>query len=364
MKKDYKLINILNPIGNFHTFSKYSDSLEKVFKKNCLKTFLHSLKHPTKFDEAILNERLCKKEIERYHSNRDKNQKSLLDYNYDDYLKEQKQIKKRNKKIEPWSINLSTPRLPITQKNLDFYKYNPNYNSIYKNVPSFSFVRPSKNNLILNNDIKKDDRLEKKGKNKKDEKSEQTDKNSSNLFLKTNVLHSSQTERDKFFPLLTAIDVNQTKPSKIWNKKNKLNTLYDKNNHTFRFSKYAPRKPIESKVNNRVTYLEDYDLKVPMNKTIDFQKMAKRTDKNLINAYTLKNPSMCYYTPKYDCIETRVKKIYFNPEDFKKTIKFKKNKKLKELLMSSDTNKDFITIDNSKLPTPESISQLLKLSLI
>ena len=32
--------------------------------------------------------------------------------------------------------------------------------------------------------------------------------------------------------------------------------------------------------------------------------------------------------------------------------------------MSSDTNKDFITIDNSKLPTPESISQLLKLSLI
>ena len=51
MKKDYKLIGILNPIGNFNTYSKYSDSLEKVFKKKCLRTLLFSLKNPVKLDE-------------------------------------------------------------------------------------------------------------------------------------------------------------------------------------------------------------------------------------------------------------------------------------------------------------------------
>ena len=52
MRKDYKLINILNPINNFHTDSKYSESLEKIFKKKSLKNLLYNLNNPTVFNES------------------------------------------------------------------------------------------------------------------------------------------------------------------------------------------------------------------------------------------------------------------------------------------------------------------------
>ena len=143
--------------------------------------------------------------------------------------------------------------------------------------------------------------------------------------------------------------------------KTKESNSYDKNNHTFRFSKYSPRKTIETKLNDKVTYLKDFDYLMHMNKTIDFKKMPKRNEDFLINAYTLKNPSLCYYNPNYDCIEIKTKKISFNPESFKNSLKYKKNKKLKRILMSYDVNKEYLSIDNSKLVKAESISKLLNL---
>ena len=348
MKKDYKLIGILNPIGNFNTYSKYSDSLEKVFHKKCLRTLLFSLKNPIKLDNEEIAEKLSKKETERYHS-RDSNKKCLLDYNYDDYLKRQKELFSQAKKTEPWSINLNTPRMPQTQRNLDFYKYNPNYNSIYKNIPSFVFVPKSKRTIDY-----EDSKFNHKAKI-----------NTRNLCSKDNHINKSKSVGNKFFPLLTSISNKsiKTEASKNnVNNKNKDNILYNRDNHSFRFSKYCSRKPVEAKVNNRVTYLENYDYVTHMNKTIDFQKMAKRNDKNLlINTYTLKNPSMCYYNPNYNCVEIKPKDISFNPDDFKKSQSYKKNKQLKKILVSYDVNKEYATIDNTKLVKPESIAKLLNL---
>ena len=346
MKKDYKLLNVLNPISNFNTFSKYSESLEKIFKKKSLKNLLYSLNNPTKYNEDYIDEKLMKKEIDRKRMESDKNndnQKNLLDYNYEDYLMSQREKSKKNNKKEPWSINITNPRLPQAKKNLDFYKYNPNYNSIYKNIPSFSFVKSSKKEIPRNRD-------------------KNIGKNKSNLFLKTSGNMSSKNmNKNKFLPLLTSINYKETKSNKNINKRNNSNNLYDRNNHAFRFSKYSSRKPIESKVNNKVTYLHDYNYLTNMNKTIDFQKMPKRNENNLINTYTLKNPSMCYYNPKFDCIEIKTKKISFNPESFKKTIKYQKNKKLKRILMSHDIYKEYLTIDNNKLVKTEDITRLLNL---
>ena len=344
MKKDYKLINILNPISNFNTFSRYSESLEKIFKKKSLKNLLYSLNNPTKFNESYIDEKLMKKEIERNTIDKNDDKKNLLEYNYEDYLNSQKEIIKRNKKKESWSINLKDPRLPPTKKRLDFYKYNPNYNSIYKNIPSFSFVKSSKKRMVFDSEKK-------------------PEKNRCNLFLNTEVDKNSSSKNinKKFLPLLTSINCKESKTINNGSKRNKSNELYDKNNHTFRFSKYSSRKPIESKVNNRVTYLNNYDYLIHMNKTIDFKKMPKRNEDNLINTYTLKNPSMCYYNPRYDCIEIETKKISFNPGSFRNTSKFKKSKKLKRILMSYDVNKEYLTIDNSKLVKTESITKLLNL---
>ena len=350
MKKDYKLINILNPIGNFHTFSKYSNALEKIFKKKSLKNLLYSLNNPTKYNEDYIDEKLLKKEIERTSKIKKDNEKNLLEYNYEDYLQSMKERIKKNKKIEPWSIDAKRPRIPLIKKKLDFYKYNPNYNSIYKNVPSFSYVKSSKKTNKLKNILNTDS-------------SKIIPKNKSNLFLKTatnETTNSSRNLGDKFFPLITSISCNTSKKMLINDNKQETN-LCDKNNHSFRFSKYSPRKTIELKLNDKITYLKDFDYLIHMNKTIDFKKMPKRNEDNLINTYTLKNPSMCYYNPKYDCIDKKTKKISFNPESFKNTLKYKKNKKLKRILMSYEVNKEYLSIDNSKLVTAESISKLINL---
>ena len=354
MKKDYKLIDSLNPLLNFHTFSKYSNSLDKMFKKKSLRNLLYSLNNPSKFNEDYIDERLNKKEIdidiERSNTDKNDNNKNLLEYNYEDYLQSQRERFNKNKKTEPWSINLKTPRIPLVQRKLDFYKYNPNYNSIYKNIPSISFVKASKKKSIFSEKIKS-------------ESKKNNEKNNNNLFLKNkkpkNYSESRNDTKNNYCPLLTSVSYQSS--NTINNESHKSISLYDKNNHTFRFSKYCPRKPLLYKVNNKVTYLNDLNYLKHLNKTIDFKTMPKRNDNYLVNTYTLENPSMCYYNPKYDCVEIKTKKISFNPEAFKKSIKYKKNKKLKRILMSYDTNKEYLTIDNSKLVKTESITKLLNL---
>jgi len=345
MKKDHKLINILNPLVNFNTFSKYNESLEKLFKKKSLRSLLYSLNNPLKFSESYIDERLNKKEIERSSSNKDDDKKCLLEYNYEDYLQSQKERFKKTNKKEPWNINIKTPRIPIIKRNLDFYKYNPNYNSIYKNVPSFSFDKTSKKKSIFSI-------------NEKTNKRNKTiENNKSKIFLKTQNNESATNINKKYLPLLTSVSCKSSNSIETESHKN----LYDKNNHTFRFSKYSPRKPFKSNCNNRITYLKDFNYLQHMNKTIDFKTMPKRNNKYLINLNTLENPSICYYNPKYDGIEIKTKKISFNPEAFKKSIKYIKNKKLKRILMSYDVNKEYLTIDNSKLVKTESITKLLNL---
>ena len=116
------------------------------------------------------------------------------------------------------------------------------------------------------------------------------------MYLKDNLINKSKSLGNKFFPLLTSISnksiKNDTFKNKIKHKnkdKDKDNTLYDRNSHSFRFNKYCSMKSVEAKVNKKVKYLENYDYLTNMNKTINFQKMAIRNDKNLlINTYTLK----------------------------------------------------------------------------
>ena len=331
MSKDYKLLRILNPIGNFPTFSKYNESLEKLFKKRSLKTLLYSLNNPIQFNSNYIEERLSKKEFERKTSKKDKNKKNLLEYNGEDSTEKKKKKKSKKISVEPWSIPEKSRVVIYTYKDLDFYKYNPNYNSIYKNVPSFSFTKASKKRFIFDKEIKDKCHTDRKIINERN--------------VKGNI--------NKDFHLITSLT------NKSSHEVNKENKSYDKNKHTFRFSKYSPRKTMEYKVNNRVTNLKTINSFIHMNRTIDFNKMAKRNKNNFIMTSTLKNPSICYYNPRYEYLETKPKKIEFNPEGFKENLKFIKKKKLKKVVMSYDVQKEYSTIDNSKLVTADSIYKLL-----
>ncbi len=173
---------------------------------------------------------------------------------------------------------------------------------------------------------------------------------------------------NKFLPLLTSLypltlnnnsktSTNNNTSSNNRNNRNQNNAFdkyyqrtFDKNNHTFRFSKYSPRKENVLKVNNKVSYLEPYDYLSVKNKTIDFKKMSYRNEKTLINTAVLKNPSMCLYNPKYKYLEQNIARIKFNKEEFKNSIKQIKQGILNKVMTSYEVNKDYITVDNSKIP--------------
>ena len=63
--KNYKLINFLRSVGKYTKLSKYSETLEKIFKKKCIKSLIHSLSNQIIIDEdKIFFSNLDKKEDE------------------------------------------------------------------------------------------------------------------------------------------------------------------------------------------------------------------------------------------------------------------------------------------------------------
>ena len=88
-------------------------------------------------------------------------------------------------------------------------------------------------------------------------------------------------------------------------------------NHALRFSKYIPRKYNIPKVNKNVSYINPFNYIKPKNKTksIDFDKMLQRNEKDFVYASCLKNPSFTRYNPKYTYVEKNKQVKLFNPED-------------------------------------------------
>ena len=376
MKRNKKIIKFLKSVRKFNSLSKYGESLEKLFKKNCVKGLIKSLNKQKVFTpESILDSKLEKKQPEEIYDNKDEenqNQKSLLDYNYKDYLKRKKEIKmeKKKKKKEPWSINDRTPRLPMPKISYDLFKYNPNYDYIYKRVPSYTFDKSPIKRKIFNKEIKIKPEINLKTMNIK---ASRNNKNI-NANINKNFFHTQVNIKmnKKHLPLFTSISCNSNLDI---NKKNNIKKLdrnyqneeinlqktYDKSNHCFRFTDYSQRKPITlKKLNDKVSYIEPYDYLKNKNILVNYKKMISRNDRNSIFTYDSNSPSMFKYSPKYDYIEPEQKKICFDPNSFRQTKKYKKNKIMKKILTSYDVSKDYLSVDNSKLGDSDYYSNLVQ----
>ena len=376
MKRNKKIIKFLKSVRKFNSLSKYGESLEKLFKKNCVKGLIKSLNKQKVFTpESILDSKLEKKQPEEIYDNKDEenqNQKSLLDYNYKDYLKRKKEIKmeKKKKKKEPWSINDRTPRLPMPKISYDLFKYNPNYDYIYKRVPSYTFDKSPIKRKIFNKEIKIKPEINLKTMNIK---ASRNNKNI-NANINKNFFHTQVNIKmnKKHLPLFTSISCNSNLDI---NKKNNIKKLdrnyqneeinlqktYDKSNHCFRFTDYSQRKPITlKKLNDKVSYIEPYDYLKNKNILVNYKKMISRNDRNSIFTYDSDSPSMFKYSPKYDYIEPEQKKICFDPNSFRQTKKYKKNKIMKKILTSYDVSKDYLSVDNSKLGDSDYYSNLVQ----
>ncbi len=364
------MIQLFDSISKFNTYSKYSNSLKKIFKNQSLKEYIKSLKNPIHIDtfQFIIDfDKRTKKVDEEddfnlYPKGYNKKGKQLdLLHDENNHEEDQEQTQE-NKEITRRTLfkNKSVNNaLLYRQEALDPFKYNPNYNSIYKNVPSFKYIQKKsdtnrkikKNNTSLFNIVKNKKMKNLKNMNIKidtnnnshDSKDFENEKNTEKYeFLNIASQNNRKSRNFKTLPILN------TSTLKTKNKKNKLKNFKSSENHAFRFSKYIPRKLNIYKVNSRLTYLEPhcYLSSDKKNKAIDFNKMEYRNSNKWVDLGRLTNPSFYNYNPNYDSIEKHRVKIFFNHKDYEK-----KNKKniIKKIWASYDVGKEYLSIDNNKL---------------
>ena len=380
MSKRREMIQLFDSISKFNTYSKYSNSLKKMFKNHSLKEYIKVLKNPIHIDTfqfiTDFDKRTKKMDEEDdfnlYPKGYNKKGKEL-DLLHEENISEEevnKEVPKqstsqsqsqtqsqslfKNKSVKSMTnINILLNR----QEGLDPFKYNPNYNSIYKNIPSFKYTKPLNKKIIKNHtfllyknkkNIKNLNIKIDSNSNSNDSKHSENE-NENNLekikILKILKNSSENNIKARSFKTLPMLNISLVRSK---NKKNKLKKFKYDNNHAFRFSKYIPRKMNIYKVNNRLTYLEphQYSSSDKNNKAIDFNKMEYRNSNKWIDFGRLTNPSFYYYNPNYDSIEKQPLKILFNPKDYEKN-----NKKyiIKKIWTSYDVGKEYLSIDNDKL---------------
>ena len=379
--KEKQIVRMFESIPKFDTYSHCNSTLEKVFKSNNLKSLIESLKKQKDKNEISLLDQISKintdEPIDIYADEDSDLKKIHIEEENDifDEINEHKEIihsKKSDlkKKQELWRINTIEFKKRRLMPALDPFKYNPNYNSIYKNIPSFKIIDP-KNTLSLNNSKSKS-----KGKNKKKSKSKNSNKNKSKekdnnkekpLITEANI-RNNKNDEDKTPPkknkMLHTIGNINIKSQFSSNKKDdlklpkltklikikKIDSINSENqNHALRFSKYVPRKYFIHENNKNISYLNPINYIKPKNKTrsIDFDKMLQRNKNNLVYASCLKNPSFGQYNPKYTYIDINDKVKLFNP--LERDLENRKKYLMRKLWASYNVNTEYQMVDNSKI---------------
>ena len=264
-------------------------------------------------------------------------------------MERQKEIEKNKiKKTEPWSINEKTPRIPFIQKeSFDSYIYRPNYNIIYKRVPSFSFTKSSRNEK---KEDKKEDKIEEiKSESKININPVNPVKKNNTKYKKLVQLINLRTKtnikiKDKYLPLLTSIPINN-KNKKIIQKNNSSN-----NSKIFNLTQYSPKKEKKnfSKI-KKLSVLESYDNFKSLNRIVNYKKMVPRNKEDSINSYRIKKATNGFYNLKYDFRDPHIRDISFDPKNIKNNKKLEKLKNLRRAMTSYNISIEYLSVDNSKL---------------
>jgi hypothetical protein len=382
MKEKY-FVKMFESIPKFDTYSHYNSTLEKVFKSNSLKKLIETLKRQKDFNENALIDQITntnsKEPIDIYAQEDSDLKKIQNDDDYDifdenNYEKEPPPIKSAEKtKQEIWRINALEYKRRKFKPNLDPFKYNPNYNSIYKNIPSVKIIDPKRSLSIFDAKLKHKNRKKSKSKEKSKNNENNNSKRKDNIITEGNFTLNKRRNS-----LLKKIEPNQTpnkrrnlmntisnlqgpfksknendlhlpKLTRLSKIKNESTTNSDNDNHALRFSKYIPRKYFIPEKSNIVSYIDPINYIKPKNKTrsIDFDKMLHRSEKNMVYASCLKNPSFGQYNPRYNYIEKNETVRLFNPVE--RNSEMHKKFLMRKLWASYKVNTEYQLVDNSKI---------------
>ena len=335
---DSKTLNTLDSMAKYKTYSKYNTVLEKKFKGYSLKSLIYTCKNPRQFVKVKFLEEFVKKhpyENEQYNDNIMLNAKTRNFFNSLD-----KKPPKINV-IDAWARKSSFNKL--YEPAPDPFRYNPNYNSIFKNVPS-CIIAPPRVHLLKNI---------KKNKNKKKynliPKKKKVNKKMSKTFdeLVAEINNSSEKSRN--------IEDNEnekiTKTLPALKKRNYFLKSYDKNNHAYKFSDYPPRKSKKIETNDKISYIEPHDYKnFDHKKVIDFSKMEDRDKRSiLINYASLGVPSSSYYNPKYEYTDHRPAQTLFTHQNIVERNKKSNKYSIHKLWTCFNVGLQYKLIDNDKL---------------
>lgn len=121
---------------------------------------------------------------------------------------------------------------------------------------------------------------------------------------------------------------------------NKHNKHKNDENKALRFSKYCNRKEqVNQSWKLPILSYVDPDNHKEKNKGVDFAKMKERNHMDLLSQSSLSNPSICYYTPKYDFIfKSSPRVLKFNSKENKNV---DKNYLIKKMWRSYDVSTDY-----------------------
>ena len=341
------MMKIIESIPHNETYSKYNSTLEKIFKSQSLRHYINVYKNrrtmsfdkneANDFNTNVFGDELLYKKLKEDEEN------NIFDDTNEENEKGEPKLEET--KEDFWKKIVEMKKNKI-EYNLDPFKYHPNYNSIYKNIPSVKITEPTKT------------KLKEKSKDKNNYK--KMEKKKMNKLLITEINHTFNEEKkqskdrnNKSFVNINLTDTNIKKEIKLpklsGNPKNKNMTIItNRNNHAIRFSKYLPRKFIIPDHNKNISYINPFNYIKPKNKTksIDFNKMLNRNDKTLIYTSSLKTPSFCQYNPKYDWVDKDKCSIYFNP--LQKNEKKHKKYLIKKICTSYNVNTEYEILNDLK----------------
>lgn len=333
---DSKTLNSLDSMSKYKTYSKYNTVLDKKFKGYSLKSLVKECKNPRQFVKAKFLEEFVKKhpyETEQYTKN------SSLIAKTRDFLNSFEKKKTKKIVVDSWARKSSFNKL--YEPKPDPFRYNPNYNSIFKYVPCCRIV-PPRVQLIKN--INKNKRIKKLNLNNKIK----SVKPSNNKTFDNLLIENKSNERTRNTNTISTIA--KTLPS-VRNHNYFFKNHNDKSNHAYKFSDYTPRKEKKIETNERISYIEPHDYRIfDRNKVMDFSKMGNREKKSiLINYASLGVPSSIYYNPKYEYTDQRPARILFTHDNIIKANKKSNKFLINKLWTSYNVSLHYQLIDNDKL---------------
>ena len=368
MKRE-KMIREFESISKYDIYSKYNYSLDKKFKDNSLKSFIRSLKSFKPKEKELFLVEFSKKYPYNFEEKKFIDDEYEISIRIEEFrrIKEEKEKHRQERLNSPKNgkIELKSSISYKRYNEQDFpdpFKYNPNYNSICKKVPSFK-ISPKKYGSIK---LKKVTKIEIKPTQIKKDKSnlsnsyssneeneiydnKDRDKsvNSQNFNSVTDIKKFKSNQKENLdLPLITSTNLVKSLKNECNKKLNTIPTDGYRENHALRFSKYLPRKSKLNSINNKLSYVEPHNYALDINKGFDFRKMQSRDEKSILNMASLDVPSSNKYYPKYNLVENKAKNILFSPFGINK-----KNKKvlLKKMLGSYKVFPNYQFIDNNKL---------------